>query len=70
MKEYFIKFNFEEGPEYFIKYKAEKSLSVEIEDAIVNFQEEDDLKYEEFIKEVMDSFNVEWDFQAYEELYI
>lgn len=70
MKEYFIKFNFEEGPEYFVRYKAEKSLSVEIEDAITNFDELDLLNFELFIKEIMDSFNVEWDFQAYEEFYI
>lgn len=70
MKEYFIKFNFEEGPEYFVRYKAEKSLANEIEDAITNFDDPDLLDFELFIKEIMDSFNVEWAFQSYAELYI
>ena len=70
MKEYFIKLSFEEGPEYFVRYKAEKNLVDEIEDAITNFDDLDLLDFELFIKKIMDSFNVEWAFQSYAELYI
>ena len=54
--------SFTDGPVYLLKYWADKNIDDEIEDAIVNFQGEDDLEYEEFIKEIMNSFTLDWQY--------
>ena len=60
MFSFYILMSFTDGPVYFIQYWADKNIDDEIEDAIVNFQGEDDLEYEDFVKDIMYSFALDW----------
>lgn len=48
---------------FLVKYKSDKDLGNEIEDAIQNHPDLDneDVEYEDLVKDVMNSFEVEWE---------
>lgn len=72
MNEHYAFFDFDEA-RYLVKYKSDKDIGDQIEDAIssltddgaldkVHTTSDELLDYEKFVHSVMDSFNVEWEF--------
>ena len=60
----FIRFDFTQDA-ILVAYKSDKNLNDEIEDAIYSFYyqigDDEDIEYEEAVKDIMDSFNIEWE---------
>ena len=62
MKEHYAFFDFDED-RFLVRYYSDNNICDEIEDAFSSICEnEDDSDYEEIVKDVMDSFNVKWEF--------
>lgn len=66
MNEHYAFFDFDEA-RYLVRYKSDKDIGDEIEDAIMSYadsigEENCDDEYEDVVKDIMDSFNVEWEF--------
>ena len=60
--EHYAFFDFDEA-RYLVRYKSVKEIGDEIEDALSSWtNNDDDAEYEDVVKDIMDSFNVEWEF--------
>ena len=62
MNEHYAFFDFDED-RYLVKYKSNKDIGDQIEDAISSWADAgDDSEYKDVVKDIMDSFKVEWEF--------
>ena len=59
--EKFAFFDFSAG-RYLVKYKTDKEIGDEIEDAISAYEDNDDAEYQDVVRDIMNSFGVEWEF--------
>ena len=61
MNEHYAFFDFDEA-RYLVRYKSDKDIGDEIEDAISAHVDDLDLEYEDFVDDVMTLMGVEWEF--------
>lgn len=59
--ERYAMFQFEEMT-FIVKYRSCRDIGNVIEDAISSYDVDEDVEYEDVVTDIMDSFNVEWEF--------